>query len=308
MKTLLVPTDFSVNANNALKYAIAFAKKEKDAKIILLHVFNVRDISPELNPAFIPMAMDELQQKTEKMLRKLCEKIAKEGLKNNECLCKEGMVVDVILDIVRKKNIDMVIMGTKGARGIKEIFIGSNTERVVEKAHCPVIIVPKKAGFKDIKNITYVTDYYNSNISTMSQLVKVAKIFSAQINVLNIYDEECMASDEKDFMKNFIQKVKNKISYKKISYQLIYGHYEEQLLVEYMGQTACDLLVVSRNYRPIFEKLFGKNITKKLAYHRSMPLMIFHDEPEVIPITKNMNILSSAFQLNFQPGVFVNFK
>ncbi len=89
---------------------------------------------------------------------------------------------------------------------------------------------------------------------------------------------------------------------------MIYGHYEEQLLVEYMNHTSADILVVARNYRPLFEKLFGKNITKKLAYHRTMPLMIFQDEPEVIPLSKNTNILSSAFNFNFQPGVFVNFK
>jgi nucleotide-binding universal stress UspA family protein len=299
MKKLLVPTDFSVNANNALKYAIAYAKREKDVRIILLHAFHHSDLSADILPENIPAALEELQKKSAKMMFDFCKKIRKAGLMNGECISKEGRAVEVILNIINKKNIDLVIMGTKGARGIKEIFIGSNTERVIAKAPCPVVVVPKKAGFKDIKNITYVTDYYKSNLSTMIQLVEVAKVFNAQINVLNIYDEECMAADEKQFMRDFIKKVSNKISYEKITYELIYGHYEEERLAEYMDKTASNLLVVAKNYRTLFEKVFGKNITKKLAYHRSMPLLIFNDEP--VPNTEKT--LTPAFQLNYPLNV-----
>jgi nucleotide-binding universal stress UspA family protein len=274
MKTILVPTDFSKNAGNALDYAIAIAKKEK-AKIILLHAFNISYINGDAPVNYFAEQLAVVEEAAAKRLKALQSKVQKSKV-ICETINREGNVIDIVPLVVKKNKIDLIIMGTKGASGVKEILIGSNATKVMSNARCPVIVVPEKASFAGIKKIAFATDYHSGDVAALKTLSDIAKVFNSVIKVVHVTDGLHIREKEDIYLKKLEKKVKQKVNYKKIGYQLLCNSEVENELEQFVKKETIDLLGVSTKDRNMFEKLFGKSITKKLSYHIKVPLIVFH--------------------------------
>ena len=140
------------------------------------------------------------------------------------------MAVDIILDVIKQRKPNLVEMGTKGASGVKEVLMGSNTAKVIDKASHPVIAVPEKASFDGIKKIVYATNYHSSDIIALKQLTDIAKVFKSWINVIHISAGEYTLESEEEYLQKFAKKVKQEINYKYISYQLLHASEIEKSL------------------------------------------------------------------------------
>src|ERR1051326_2237606 len=133
MKTILVPTDFSKNSLNAIDYAVALAKKE-NAKIILLNSYYFLPSSSD-----IPYPADIIQSLRTDSINKLnflCEEISKRKKIKCKMVSKFDLTVPAIIETATEKKAGLIVMGTKGASGLKEVLMGSNTASVIEKAKC----------------------------------------------------------------------------------------------------------------------------------------------------------------------------
>jgi nucleotide-binding universal stress UspA family protein len=273
MKTILVPTDFSERAENALTYAIELARKEQ-AKIILLHVYHME---PSISYIDVPVPDDEIRLNEEKWLDKLKglqTKIEHAGGIVSERVARLDLAVDGIIKEAEERNVDLIVMGTHGASGLKELIMGSNTSRVIDRAHCPVIAVPEGALFHPVKKITFASNYSDIDVDTIDRLIEIASPFNAQINILHVFeDDEAKARGE---MRRFIEEADKKILYPNLSYEIIGGENVEAKLEEYLETQATDLLVLSHHERDFRDKLFGKSITHKLVLHTKVPVMVFH--------------------------------
>jgi nucleotide-binding universal stress UspA family protein len=275
MKNILVPTDFSANADNALNYAIDLAKKE-NAKLILLHAFHVNYQVSYGEPQRLDSEIETLQKISEEKLKGLTVKIEHAGGVTYETVSTPDLATDAILRIISDRNIDLIVMGTKGATGVKEFTFGSNTAKVIEKTSCPVIAVPEQASFREIKQITYATDYQEGDITAIRKLLEIATPYHAQLNILHVYKET--EDRERDAMKNFMEEVNKQIDYNNLTFQIVEGDDINAKLEEYMKMNYTDLLVLSTHHHKLMERLFGKNITKKMIHHTIVPLMIIHYE------------------------------
>ncbi len=138
---ILVPIDFSTYSKKALQYAVPFARKFK-GEIVLLHV-----VEPAIYPADfnfgqvgIPSIEDELKTKAEQELQKLQERETKRRARSS-IMVRVGKPFIEIINLAKEENIDLIIMATHGHSGIEQILFGSTAERVVRKAHCPVLTV-----------------------------------------------------------------------------------------------------------------------------------------------------------------------
>ena len=189
MKTILVPTDFSKNADNALEHAIALAKKMK-AKILLIHAFQMSIIYPDTPLQLTDEQMASTEKEATKTLELLQKRVIESGIPNCEYINQAGFTVDVILESADKFHPDLVVMGTRGASGIRGFLVGTNTAKVIEKARCPVIAVPEKAVYKPISKITYATDLLTSDLNALNILVEFGKMFYAQITLLHVSEKE----------------------------------------------------------------------------------------------------------------------
>lgn len=278
MKNILVPTDFSKNAKNALNYAVAIAKKDM-AKITLVHAFHVSYIAPEIPIEFLAAEIDLAEKTSHSQLNALVKKVESENL-ICETICKQDFALDLILEVATKRKPYLIVMGTKGASGLEALIMGSNTAKVIELAKCPVIAVPEKAKYKPIKNITYATNYLSSDIDALKKLIEIAKLFEAQISLVHIANEKNATYQEDTTLNKFITKVKNRTNYDKLEFKLIYGEHFVEELENYIKNGETDLLAMSTHHRTIYDKLFGTSYTKKLAYYSNIPLLAFHYKKE----------------------------
>jgi nucleotide-binding universal stress UspA family protein len=275
MKTILVPTDFSDNAENALYYAMEMASKE-NAKIILLHAYRINYTNPEVPLDFVIEEQKQVISESNNQLREEAKKIEKVGGIKYEYMSIEDSPVEAILTSIKEKNVDLVIMGTKGISNFLDSILGSITAKVIEKANCPVIAVPEEALFKEIKKITYAASYNQSDIYALEKVVDIAKLFNAQVNVLHVSNKPDLQDDEKRKLKLFMDEANRKIKYNNMAFQLLEGENVEDTLEEYLDDGETDLLVMSTHHRNFFDRIFGNSVTKYMAFHTTIPLMAFH--------------------------------
>ncbi len=278
MKTILVPTDFSKSAENALYYAIELAKKD-NAKIILLHASHI--YAPEY---IIPMDIlkNEYEKehiKNELQAKKELIKIANAGNIQCEYIDTDQEIINGIEKTIDEKKIDMVIMGTKGSQNVLNELFGSNTSKLIQRSNVPVIAVPENYTSREIKKITYATAFYSTDVKAIKRIVEIAKLYHAQVNILHVISEDMNYASEKDQLRNFMNEVNRKINYQNISFQLFQGKTVSDGLDKYIKSNDTNIMVMSTQQRNFFERLFQKSNTKKVALHSEIPLMAIHHVP-----------------------------
>lgn len=197
MRRILVPTDFSANANHAVKYAIQFAKKTNSEILFFHSVYS--PVDDDLVAASDPEKQDV--HKAEKKLRNEIIKLYKKQripMKQNKIafVVKLGdSAVRNILDTVKENKIDFIILGTHGATGLKKVLFGSNTSHLISKADIPVLAIPMRFTYQPVKEIIYATDLEN-----VKQELKVLKPISKQLKakIVSVHFDYGWAKDKKE--------------------------------------------------------------------------------------------------------------
>ena len=145
LKKILCPIDHSDGSKEALKYAVSFAMKN-EAKLYLLHVIDIRSFDESIDTMATQIPNDEtIKQLKTKLLECIPEEIRSDM--QIEALVVQGVPFAEIISIAKGNNVDMIVMGTHGRTGLAHIMIGSVSEKVVRKAHCPVLTV-RQSGHK----------------------------------------------------------------------------------------------------------------------------------------------------------------
>ena len=276
MKTILVPTDFSTCSNNAVNYAIGLAEKF-NSKIIIHHSCHLPTLTIEA--PFEEITEDQIFSAAKTNIK---DYFNNKNLNNLKIEIEEnisfGLAVDNIVSISKNKNIDLIVMGTKGASNIEELMLGSNTSSVMEKAPCPVIAVPQNAEYKDIKKMVFATDYQENDILSISFLSNIAKKYNSEILV--VHESVVTQTDnlERDLFKKFKNDVLENVSYENISFKLIIGFDLSKDLNLILEENNADILAISTRKRNIFIKFFERSLTKKMTHHTKIPIIAFHSK------------------------------
>lgn len=276
MKTILVPTDFSISAEAASDFAITLAKK-LSSRLVFINAYQAPVPVTQIPFGVLNDERRALKEDSEKQLKVLNMKLGSEGNPSYECLSVEGETTDVILAVAKEKKADMIIMGTTGQNNLAKAIFGSVSLKVMEKAICPVMALPAGSFVSNtIRNITYATDYHNSDIPAIVKAAEIAAAMHAQLNILHISDAVIGADEEKLLMRRFMEKVKEHTDYNNLSFQIIHGFNIEARLEEYVEDGSTDMLLMATHYRDFFDKLFGKSITKNIAQSATVPVVAFH--------------------------------
>jgi nucleotide-binding universal stress UspA family protein len=276
MKTIIIPIDFSDNAEKALKYALKLSEK-LSAKVFLLHSYYTihSNVHESLNK------LDVVLQKAEKLsneqLKEFYNKVSPDAAYNVEFISGGKSVVNEIISQVKEKNIDLVVMSTEGISSkLGRLFLDTNTSQVVEQASCPVIVIPgdTKEEHMEMKNMVYATQYLESDISNLKALAEMAVLFGSKIEVIHVSEHE--SEEVKQLLPEFEQRVKKEVPTIQPSFKLLQGDDVEETLENYLGNNSADLLIMSTRNRDFMDNLFEKSITKSMAQYLSIPLMVFH--------------------------------
>ncbi|MBT8270665.1 MAG: universal stress protein, partial [Bacteroidia bacterium] len=185
MKNILVPTDFSNQAENALHVAAQLANKY-DAEIYLLHLLELplQQVDAMSTHSELPEAMFFMKL-AHKRFTEVMSKDFLQGLIVHETV-EFRQSFNEIPAICEAKNIDLIVMGSHGVSGLKEIFIGSNTEKVVRNATVPVLVIKKPHDIFEVNDFVFASDFSQDNKDTYKQAVKIATAFDARLHLVMI--------------------------------------------------------------------------------------------------------------------------
>lgn len=273
MKKILVPTDFSIPADAAIKYAVKLAELF-DASLILYHSFI------PFESGFYSFAQSIKENKdTENSFTDRLVKMKTQILKFNSKLLvsvhvDRGPESIQITNFCKKNKIDLIVMGTKGASGLKEAIVGSFTADVMTKAPCLVMAIPEKYKFKMPKKITFASSYNRKDNKTIQTLVELNRFLGAKINILHIDDVDNTAESAREFNK-YKLKTEKLFAEIPLSFEHIEGEKVAREILRATLEDKTDILVISPIKREgIWSHLFHKSVTKTIAYHIHIPLLM----------------------------------
>jgi len=273
---ILVPTDFSVNALHAIRYAGKVAKA-LSADIKLLYVC----LPPKLRSDAPLTTIDDAIRKNESAaLEKLttaCREISDDLGISCESEVRTGSVAYEIFQAAIEGKSDLITMGTKGTSGIDRFLFGSTTGEVIEGTPCPVLVVPIGAPIVLPEKIVYATNFYDSDINTLVRLNGVVGRLRAELTLLHVSKEK--VSSEADLIERFSKRVADETGLKAPFYYVLQHDDAQKGINLFIDSVGADLIAVSTRKRGEFEKLFSRSLTKKIAYQARLPLLAFRAAP-----------------------------
>jgi nucleotide-binding universal stress UspA family protein len=258
-----------------LNYALDFANRN-GSKLIILHAWDL----PHQKSAMLVTIKNQIQEQAHLDMKTLTNKIRNNPKFENlelESFIMMGDAAEVIKQVAKVKNADLIIMGTTGAGGIKKLLMGSNASAVIEDAPCPVLAIPADSEFNLVKKILYATDFKNDGLSALNKLVDFARILDAEIMVTHISDEE--NNKEEEFNK-FKEEVIQNLDYPKISFSYFYNSSIIEGLNQLLMSDDIQMLAMLTKKRGFFEKVFHKSFTKEMAFAATAPLLAFQYSTE----------------------------
>ena len=281
MKKILVPTDFSEQAGYALDFAYQIALKST-AEIILVNVVDYPGLSSvwgggmnviggaeppldNLDESFINNLLTRSKDEMNSMIKKL-------NLGNVKItqMVEVGNPYFVITEKIEQEKVNLVIMGSKGATGLEEVLIGSNTERVVRHAKCPVITIKKKRDFTKIHNIAFASNFEGDQTYVVDELFKLQDIFNARLHLVKINTPNNFESNRTILkgMKDFVDKYKIK------NYSLnIYNDFiEEDGIMYFSEDIEADMIALATHGRTGFMHLLSGSIAEDIVNHAKRPV------------------------------------
>ncbi len=267
---IVIPTDFSDAAKNALNYGIALAKKA-GAELQIIHINQVAMVDATMPAETYQIFVKEIEEQTKENFVNLEKTVLENSGISYTMHSRYGFVADEICDFSQKHETDLIIMGTTGASGIEEILVGSNAASVVVRTNVPVMVVPPLSKYKEIERIVYATDYNEPEFPALVKLVSYAELFNCPLDVVHVKSDSDKYFNAEN---NFFKKNKEKINYPKISFVELEKADVVGTLNKYVDNSHADLLVMAKHNRNFFDRLFHKSLSKKMAFHTHIPLLV----------------------------------
>ena len=279
MKKILLPTDFSKNSLNAMVYALELFK-DIPCKFYLLNVFKIPYITNEVlmeNDAHQLAKLEEgLFLTSQKGMKDVLKKLKLKSKSNHkfELLSDYNFFINSVQNYVKAKKIEIIVMGTKGATGAKEIFMGSNTGDVIMKTECNVLAVPENVIFEAPKEITFPTDFRLSyNKEDITALIEIAEMHQSNLRIL-LFSDKGSLDEEQKFNKKTLKDHLEKINH---SYHTLTNtDFEVALNCFTQSRGNIDLIAIIAKHYNFFQRLFFKPKVEELSFHTKIPLLVLH--------------------------------
>ena len=275
MKKILLPTDFSENSWNAISYALNLFKNET-CTFYLLNAYTPVIYHVEyvlVNPAQYGLgdAVRENALKQLDIFKDRMTKTFKNPKHSIETIAAFNTLVSEVKELVAKKKIDYVVMGTKGATGATEVLFGSNTVHVFKNLDCPILAVPAGFSFETPHEILFPTDYeIDYKDHHLKPLIDITSLFNTRVNILNVsygYD----LSEDQEAHKNILQKSFEHVAH---LFHSVSNKDVAEAITEFQLKSRVNLLVMINNKHSFFENLFFKSTINQIGFHLNIPFLV----------------------------------
>ncbi|GAA4800338.1 universal stress protein [Litoribaculum gwangyangense] len=272
MKRILVPTDFSEQAENALKVAAQLAKKH-DCEIYLLHILEIplQEVDPISSYSSLPEAVFFMKLAHQKF----------EKLKDKKYL--DGLIIHEIVDFheifkgifqtCKKHHIDLIIMGSNGVSGLREMLIGSNTEKVVRTSETPVLVIKNEHKTFNVNDFVFASDFKDESKKTYEKALKFAKTLGAKIHLLMVITPAkfITTNDAQNRIENFA----NSFDFSNYTMNIYNDISIEKGIMNFSKTLNADLIGMSTHGRQGISHFFNGSISEDLVNHAKRPVITF---------------------------------
>ncbi|WP_020526721.1 universal stress protein [Flexithrix dorotheae] len=272
MLKILCPVDLGEASLNAINFAGNFTRK-LGGSLTLFHAV------PEANlitrEDFASNELLEMQNKAMETLEKVCTETSKEFAIDCDYIVELDTLNHGITKVAKSREIDLILMGTKGVQNVAEYLGGSNTVHVMEHADIPVLAIPAEHYKSEINNIVYATNYQVGDDESLTQLLHFANSLDCRLTIIHVSHKGNPAKLE--IFKSYRDYVFDEFYYDldvKIE-QVVYDDVEEGLR-EYMRVNNGDVLAMLTHHRNFFQEVFHTSMTRKMTLLAEYPVLVFH--------------------------------
>ncbi|AFL84795.1 universal stress protein UspA-like protein [Belliella baltica DSM 15883] len=275
MKTILVPFDFSEQAENAFEFAKGLAIKN-NAHLKLLHVLETPTMTSlgtmgtvESGYGIDQIYVMELVEKRKKQLAAIEEELTNSDFKFSTKLIFGNPYAGISKE-VSEFDANLIVMGSKGSSGLEELLIGSNTEKVVRNATCPVITIKDKRDVKDIKTIVFASDFTKESATVVNKLKKLANTLSAQLCLVKI-NTPSMFENSRVSLRSMQEFIKDH-ELQNTKVEIYNSSSEEEGIIEYAEDINADMIAMATHGRTGFLHLLSGSIAEDVVNHAKRPV------------------------------------
>ena len=281
MKNILLPTDFSENSWNAINYAIQLFEKET-CNFYVLHVHKVTDNFMDGAPFLADEEVLEAvyTKPAKQKLRQVMKRIAVHFPHNKNhhfyTLYDYNFFTDSIRKHVEDKRIDLIVMGTKGTSGIKEIIIGSNAGDVITKVKCDTLVVPEQAEFKPLKEIAFPTDFSsNYALQLLQPLTDIFEKHDAALRIVHVCKNKTDLNNEQKLNREMLADYFNQTE---LSFHYLTNKKIEDAIECFVQSRHVDMICMVAKNLNYFQKILFHSQVEEISYHTETPFLVLHEK------------------------------
>lgn len=272
MVNILIPTDLSELSKVAVQYAIKIANK-LGGTLTLLHVVTIVQPTRATMRLQLKSLEKELIGTAKEDLEAFANDVSKQ-LKTSEPIrvkvVKGSSFNDTVKREAKKLRTGLIVMGTRGASGLKKYVLGSNTTSVIGISHVPVLAVPELGEFKSFKNVVYATDLKHVH-KELKTLIPYLEKFNSTVHLLHV----TRSLKEVSALEKKLDAIVSKEGITNIVCKVIVNKNVDEAIEYYTKEVKADLLTMFTHDVSFYEKLFDRSITRKMAFHSKIPLLAF---------------------------------
>lgn len=259
--TIIVPTDFSPNANNAALYAAKMLTGNYDVELVLYHSYE----------------KDNEAETADGTLNELKDVLAQQSIVKVQCRSeKSDDFIDSLDRLARHLDAQLIIMGISTKSKLGQVFFGSNTLKMVQKNACPVMIIPPEAQYTEKKNVALTSDFKDVQKTTPIVPIKnILKLFKPALHIVNVDSHHYVAlTDEILQQRTYLME-----SFQEFNpeFYFIRTFDVHDTIHQFVLDKKIDLLITIPRHHNLFSHLFKTSNTKKLVYESSIPILAAHE-------------------------------
>lgn len=277
MKKVLVPTDFSECANNAVNFAVQTAKY-LPVKVILLHSYERSDSAYTrcvgLDGEYSAMLLKDINDNMSNLAKSIKET---DGIEI-ETIVSDTSLNESIISVSEERGIDLVVMGTHGATGLREKFWGSKTAALIDKTIVPLMVIPYDYQWKRPVKFVFATNQFEEDKSILDYLFEMVSLYNAQIEVVSFTDEDTQTAVQQlqNNLNEYSAKLKSIYGEDALTVSHLHGNEFDDTLQEYIKSNDIDVLamVTYHKEKSFFYRLFNSGVTTRMSYHTQTPLLV----------------------------------
>lgn len=280
MKHIILPTDYSENAFNAFVYALGLTSK-LGGDITAVHTYELPVFDSRaprsIAESIIESEIQSQEEERVEVLAKMRLKSAEMGVAGQpvDLIVKDGELVAQICHVAEECNIDMVVLGTKGASGLKEVFWGSNAAKIIAEATCPVLAIPEGVTFTGIKKIAYFTNFDQFDLTILEKIAAFAQPLDAAIYLVHVNTSGNKDSASK--LATLAEAVKSMTTLSVYTDLVAYEDLLDGMMAHIHGQKT-DIVAMLTHRKDFLAKLFSVSYTRKTVFHTEIPLLSFKQD------------------------------